>query len=175
MGVLTREQIEAIDDLTTTMVAVQVPEWGGAVNLRPMTVRELDEYSNAVVRAKDTGLADFRSRLVAYCLCDDKGNRLYADHEVEMLARHNAVVVNRLYEACDKINDITPRKVEEVGGNSHAGQPASSASGLPAISGEPSKNSAECPSPSSALGGPSTDTTSHSDESGSRSGESSPR
>ncbi len=173
MGILTREQIEAIDDLKVKMVEVPVPEWGGSVYIRPMTVRELDDYSNAVVRAKEKGLPDFRSRLVAYCLCDEKGERLFSDADVDALSRHNAVVVNRLYEACDKLNDISPRKVEEVGGNSVAGQPESSGSGSPATSTEPSMNSAECPPPSSGSGGPTTSTTSPSVESGNRSGESS--
>lgn len=172
MGILTREQIDAIDDLKVKMVEVSVPEWGGSVYLRPMTVRELDEYSNAVVRAKDKGLADFRSRLVAYCLCDANGVRLFSDDEVEALARRNAVVVNRLYEACDALNDITPKKVEEVGGNSPAGRPEFSDSGSPATSVEPSTNSTACPQPSSDSGWPTTDTTSHSDASGNRFGES---
>ena len=139
MGILTREQIEAIDDMTTKTVEVEVPEWGGSVRLRPMTVTELDEYSNAIVRAKLTGLADFRSRLVAYCMCDAHGVRLFDEKHIQGLAKHNAVVVNRLYEECDKLNDISPRKVEEIAGNYEAGQPESFASDLPAISDEPSK------------------------------------
>jgi hypothetical protein len=173
VGILTRSQIESIDDLTAKMVVVEVPEWGGSVYLRPMNVSELDDYSNAVVRAKEKGLSDFRSRLVAYCLCDEKGKRLFGDDEVELLASHNAVVVNRLYEACDALNDISPRKVEEVGGNSAAGQPASSDSGSPATSTEPSMRSAECQQPSSDSGGHTTNITSHSAESGSKSGGSS--
>lgn len=173
MGILTREQIDAIDDLTVKMIEVEVPEWGGSVFIRPMTVSELDDYSNAVVRAKAKGLSDFRSKLVAYCLCDAKGERLYSDEEIQLIARHNAVVVNRLYEASDALNDISPRKVEAVAGNSPAGQPESSDSGLPATSTEPSMNSAECPPPSSECGGLTTSTTSPSEGSGSKSGESS--
>lgn len=170
---LTREQINAIDDISVEMVEVNVPEWGGSVFLRPMTVGELDEYSNAVVRAKDKGLSNFRSRLVAYCLCNDKGERLFSDADVDQLARRNAVVVNRLYEAADKLNDISPQKVEAVAGNSNAGQSASSSSGSPAISNEPSDRLIECPQQSSGSGGLSTSTTNPSGESGNRSGESS--
>lgn len=140
MGILTKEQIEAIDDMTSKTVEVEVPEWGGSVRLRPMTVTELDEYSNAIVRAKLTGLADFRSRLVAYCMCDANGVRLFDEEHIKGLAKHNAVIVNRLYEECDRLNDISPRKVEQIAGNSEAGQSESSALGLPAILVEPSKS-----------------------------------
>lgn len=176
MGVLTREQITAVDDLTTKVVRVDVPEWGGTVCLRPMNVAELDEYSNAAMRARQKGegaMANFRSRLVAYCLCDEKGNRLFTDEEVAVLAAKCGTVINRLYEACDELNDISPRRLEDVAGNSSAGQSGSSNSDSPATSSEASTTSTACPSPSSASGGPTTDTTSHSDGSGSRSGGSS--
>lgn len=175
MAGLTKEQIQAIDDLTSKIVALDVPEWGGTVYLRPMEVGELDDYSNAVVRAKASGgLADFRSHLVAKCLCDEHGNRLFTDAEVGILARKNAVVMNRIYKACDDLNDISPRKVEEIAGNSNAGQSACSSSDSPATSSEPSGKSTECQSPSSASGGPSIDTTSPSGANGNRSGDSSP-
>lgn len=140
MGILTKEQIEAIDDMTSKTVEVEVPEWGGSVRLRPLTVTELDEYSNAIVRAKQNGLANFRSRLVAYCMCDKNGVRLFDEQHIEGIAKRNAVIVNRLYEACDRLNDISPRKVEEIAGNSEAGQSESSASGSPATLVEPSKS-----------------------------------
>lgn len=172
MAILTREQIEKVDDLTTKIVQVEVPEWGGSVHLRPMTVAELDAYSNAVMRAKGSGVDDFRSKLVACCLCDEKGNRLFSDKEVATLARKSGVVIDRLYRAADELNDVGPKKVEEVAGNSPAGQSGSSSSDSPATSSEPSTTSTACPSPSSGCGGLSTDTTSPSAASGSKSGES---
>jgi hypothetical protein len=175
VGILTREQIDAIDDLTAKMVKVEIPEWGGSAFLRPLEVGELDDYSNKVMRArqKGEGLANFRAELVAKCLCDAKGVRLYSDADVAILAKKNGMVVNRLYEAADKLNDIGPQKIEDVAGNSHAGRSDSSSSDLPATSEKLSEKSTECPLPSSASGGLSTDTTSPSAESGNKPGESS--
>ena len=173
MGILTREQIQAVDDLRSRIVQVDVPEWGGSVNIRPMDVRELDEYSNDAMRSKATGLRDFRTRLVAYCLCDEHGNRLFTEKDIDALAGKSGTVMDRLYRACDELNDIGPKKIEDIAGNSPAGQSDSSSSDLPAISNAPSTTLTECPSPSSDSGKPLTDTTSPSAESGSRSTESS--
>jgi hypothetical protein len=171
MAGLTKEQIAAIDDLSSKVVPFDVPEWGGVVYIRPMSVGELDDYSNAVVRAKPSGgLPNFRAGLVAKCLCDESGKRLFSDEEILVLGQKNAVVMNRLYKACDDLNDISPKKVEDIAGNSSAGQPESSSSGSPAISKEHSDKSTECQSPSSASGGPSTDTSNPSAESGNKSG-----
>lgn len=173
MGILTREQIQVVDDLRSRIVQVDVPEWGGSVNIRPMDVRELDEYSNDAMRSKATGMRDFRTRLVAYCLCDEQGNRLFTEKDIDALAGKSGTVMDRLYRACDELNDIGPKKIEDIAGNSPAGQSDSSSSDLPAISNAASTKSIECPSPSSDSGKPSTDTTNPSAESGSRSTESS--
>jgi hypothetical protein len=173
VGILTREQIQAVDDLRSRIVCVDVPEWGGSVNIRPMDVRELDEYSNEAMRSKATGLRDFRTKLVAYCLCDENGNRLFSEKDIDVLAAKSGTVMDRLYRACDELNDIGPKKIEEIAGNSPAGQSDSSSSDLPAISSAVSTTSIECPSPSSGSGSPLTDTTNPSAESGSRSTESS--
>jgi hypothetical protein len=173
VGILTREQIQAVDDLRSRIVQIDVPEWGGSVTIRPMDVRELDEYSNDAMRSKATGMRDFRTRLVAYCLCDEQGNRLFTEKDIDALAGKSGTVMDRLYRACDELNDIGPKKIEDIAGNSPAGQSDSSSSDLPAISNAASTKSIECPSPSSDSGKPSTDITNPSAESGSRSTESS--
>ena len=173
MGILTKEQIQAVDDLRSRIVCVDVPEWGGSVNIRPMDVRELDEYSNDAMRCKSTGMRDFRTRLVAYCLCDENGKRLFTEQDIDALAGKSGTVMDRLYRAVDELNDIGPKKIEDIAGNSPAGQSDSSSSDLPAISNAASTKSIECPSPSSDSGKPSTDITNPSAESGSRSTESS--
>jgi hypothetical protein len=106
VGILTKEQIKAVDDLRSRIVSVDVPEWGGSVNIRPMDVRELDEYSNDAMRSKASGLKDFRTRLVAYCLCDENGNRLFTEKDIDALAGKSGTVMDRLYRACDELNDI---------------------------------------------------------------------
>jgi hypothetical protein len=158
VGILTKQQIAAVDDLKAKIVRVEVPEWGGAVCLRPMTVRELDDYSNEVMRNKGNGLRDFRTRLVACSLCDEQGQRLFTDDEVDMLAAKSGAAMDRLYRACDEINDIGPKRMEDIAGNSSPGQPECSHSDSPGTSGATSATSSGCPSPSSASGGPTTST-----------------
>lgn len=127
---LTKEQIERIDDLSAKLVEVDVPEWGGSVFLRPMTVGELDAFANESMRKRETGVDNFRSKVVACCLCDAKGDRLFSDAEVAVLAAKSGPVIARLYEMADKLNDITPPRVEQVAGKSDAGQTAPESSGF---------------------------------------------
>lgn len=158
MGILTKEQIEAVEDLTAQIVKVDVPEWGGTVCLRPMTVGELDAYSNEAMRKRESGVDDFRSKLLAYCLCDEHGKRLFTNGDIAKLAERNGPVMARLYDIADKLNDIGPKAVEDLAGKSGSGQTPSSDSVSPGTSSEPSPRSTDSPSPSSGTGEPSTGT-----------------
>ena len=113
---LTREQIVTADDSKT--LAVNVPEWGGDVRLRVMTVGERDAYELEYQRKKNTGgLDDFRSKFLVRCICDDSGQRLFTDADVEKVSRKSAQVVNRLWEVAMKFNDLDESKIEDLAKN----------------------------------------------------------
>ena len=86
---LTKEQILAADDLG--LLEVKVKEWGGSVFIRVMSCGERDAYENDWVQNKGKGVDNFRSKFLAKCLCDEKGERLFTDAEVEQLDRKSVV------------------------------------------------------------------------------------
>jgi hypothetical protein len=51
------------------------------------------------------------------CLVDEKGERLFTNGEITLLASKNAKVVNRLWEAAIKHNDLAEEKIEELAKN----------------------------------------------------------
>ncbi len=60
---------------------------------------------------------NYRSKLLALCICDDDGNLLFSTEEVVLLAEQNAAVMDRVYQACLKINGLGSQAVEEDEGN----------------------------------------------------------
>lgn len=112
---LTAEQILAADDLG--LLEVKVKEWGGSVFIRVMTVGELDAYQREWVGKRDTGVDNFRAKFLARCLCDEKGQRLFTDEQVEQLAAKSAKVVGRLFDKAAAHNAITDKDVEELAKN----------------------------------------------------------
>ena len=50
-----------------TVVSLNVPEWGGEIGLRAMSVGERDKYENEFIRNKDKGVDNFRSKFLAAC------------------------------------------------------------------------------------------------------------
>jgi hypothetical protein len=112
---LTKDQILAADDLGLFKVAV--PEWGGDVFVRVMTVGERDAYENEWMRKKDTGVDDFRTKFLVRCLVDASGNRLFDNGDVQKLAAKSAKVMNRLWQAAMEHNNLSDADVEELAKN----------------------------------------------------------
>lgn len=115
MPALTKEQILAADDLG--LLEVNVPEWGGSVFIRVMSVGERDSYENDWMVNKSKGVDNFRSKFLQRVLCDDKGELLFTPAELPTLAKKSAAVMGRLWEAAMKHNKLSDSDVEELAKN----------------------------------------------------------
>ena len=111
---LTKEQILAADD--SGLLKIAVPEWGGDVYIRVMTVGERDAYENEWQRKKDTGVDDFRTKFLVRCLVDEKGSRLFDNGDVAKLAAKSAKVMNRVWMAAMEHNNLSDESVEKLAG-----------------------------------------------------------
>jgi hypothetical protein len=117
---LTKDQILAASD--SGLIKVTVPEWPdngkpGEVYIRVMTVGERDAYENEWVRCKQTGVEDFRTKFLARCLCDEKGNRLFGDEEIVVLSKKSAKPMMRLWQVAMDHNALTDSDVDELAKN----------------------------------------------------------
>ena len=112
---LTADQIIAADDLG--MLKVSVKEWGGDVFIRVMTVGERDAYEREWIGKKETGIDNFRAKFLARCLCNESGDRLFTDDQVEALAKKSAKVVSRLFNKAIEHNAMNEKDVEELAKN----------------------------------------------------------
>ena len=112
---LSKEQILAADDMG--LKEVDVPEWGGSVFLRVMTVGERDSYENDWMINKSKGVENFRSKFLQRVLCDEKGELLFTASEIDLLAKKSARVITRIWEAAMKHNALSDGDVEELAKN----------------------------------------------------------
>jgi len=113
---LTRDQILAAPDLKTE--SVPVPEWGGEVLVRMMTASERDDFEAKLFvgegEKRRVNQKDFRARLCAIVLVDDKGERLFKVDDVELLGRKSAAALERVFEVAQRINGLGEKAVEEA-------------------------------------------------------------
>ena len=115
---------------------VRVPEWGGTVHVRSMSGAERDAWEEEQLARsregekdgdKDRDLRDFRARFLVRCICDEKGELLFAPKDAEDLSKRNGRALDRLYAVAQILNGLSKQDEAEILGNSAGGR--SSASG----------------------------------------------
>lgn len=110
---LTAEQILAADDMGLKKVAV--PEWGGDLYIRVMSVGERDNYERLWMGKRETGVENFRTEYLARVLCDEKGDLLFSREQVAALAKKSGAVMGRLFDEAMAHNRMTEEDVQELG------------------------------------------------------------
>lgn len=124
---LSKEQILECSDIVTE--TVPVPEWGGDVLVATISGRERDRFEQEVVNiGKGRVVENLRARLVARCIVDGEGKRMFADSDVVKLGKKSAKALDRIFSVCQKMNGFTESDIEELEKNSESGQSGDSAS-----------------------------------------------
>lgn len=118
---LSKKAILEAKDIKT--MEVEVPEWGGSVMVRVISGADRDVFEQAYSEKK---MDAFRTRFLVLTLCDDKGERLFTNDEVEALNAKSSKVLNRLFDAAWEFNAFTPAAVEALGNDSPSDQSDSS-------------------------------------------------
>jgi hypothetical protein len=116
-----RDLILGADDLKTK--AVPVPEWmdteGKPVTVYIKQMNGIDRLKWASGSFVDGKTIDaYRERLLAYCLVDEKGEKIFSDADIAALGEKNGAVTLRLFLACDELNALSIEQVEEAVKNS---------------------------------------------------------
>jgi len=110
---LTRDQILMCDDLPRE--TVQVPEWGGEVQVRTMTGTDRDAFESSLIgKDNQSGgrLENVRARLVSLTLCDETGVRLFTDGDITALGQKSAKALDRVFTVAQRLNGIGTDQVD---------------------------------------------------------------
>jgi hypothetical protein len=110
---LTAEQILAADDLG--LKKVNVPEWGGEVFIRVMSVGERDSYERKWIGHKSDGIDNFRTEYLARVLCDEQGKLLFNRDQIGAFAQKSGAVMGTLFDLAMRHNRMTEEDVVELG------------------------------------------------------------
>lgn len=109
---LSREQvIRAIEARGRETVPVEVPEWGGTVFVRRLSYAELQEIG---LEEGARPSAEQVVRLVAACLADEQGQRLFSDEEAPQLARADVGAFTRVLLEALRVNGLASAELEEM-------------------------------------------------------------
>jgi len=125
---------------------VDVPEWGGSVMVRGMTGRERDAFEVSLMTPgrggkRELNPANLRAKLVARCVVDDDGNRLFTDADIAELGDHSAAAIDRVYAVAARLSGMSGEDQEEMMRDFGLADGAGSSSTSPSSSARRSKGS----------------------------------
>jgi hypothetical protein len=132
MTFLTKDQILGADDIT--YAEVDVPEWGGMVRVKVMTGEERDAFEDKIVQRDDRGnrigmdIKNFRAKLLARCVVDEHGKRVFNDQDVHALGLKSIAAMDRVAVKIQEINRLTDDDVQELTSHLEPGQSEDSTS-----------------------------------------------
>lgn len=116
---LTRDQILSAND--RPVKEIDVPEWGGAVLIRPLGGDERDEYETSMISMSGSSLEvrmkNARARLVSIGCVDEQGNRLFSAKDVELLAKKSAAALDRVYTEIRAVSGLSDGDMEMLTSN----------------------------------------------------------
>jgi hypothetical protein len=143
---LSKDDLLKAEDLAAEEVDLSgIPPYNGTVLVRGMTGRERDEFEASIMVRRGgrmvPDLTNTRAKVVAKCLVDDDGARMFTDQEAVLLGEKSGAVIDRIYAVAARLSGLRDEDMaemaEDFGGE--GGGPSSTAS--PPGSGKPSKNS----------------------------------
>jgi hypothetical protein len=123
MTFLKRDAILAAQDLAYE--DVEVPQWGGTVRIRALTAYERDSFERENIDNsgdnRDLNTANMRARLVARCMVDETGARVFGDGEALELGKKHGAIVDKLFWIARRLSAFTDAELEALVKNSAPG------------------------------------------------------
>lgn len=121
--------INAANDIKIEKMSV--PEWKTDVYMKVLSGAERDQFEAGYSEAR---MDNFRVRFLVLTLCDQNGDRLFADDQMQLLGKRSAIVIGRLFEAAWKLNMLSPEALDEAGESSGADRKNGSTTSSPSPS-----------------------------------------
>jgi len=119
MEFLTKDAIKSCKS-NFAMEKVEIPEWDGFVFVRELSARGKDifddsmvEYDLATKGVKFKSATNRRALLAVLTACDEDGNLVFDDKDISWLGDKQFKAVNRIFEAAQRLNGMTPEKAEK--------------------------------------------------------------
>lgn len=115
---LTKEQIlSALPKSKNDLPREAVEAWGGTVFVRALSGTERDEFeveTGAIKELGDNPLIGVRARIVAWCCCDESGQRIFNSKDAAELGKADAGTLDKVFAVAGRLSGFTQKDVEEL-------------------------------------------------------------
>lgn len=114
MTKLSRADFLAAKDLELKEHKIKATGYNGSVWLKKMTVKDQLAFEE-MANGKDK--KNILSKLVVMCVCDEDGNQLFTDADIEALNNKSSAVILELSNSILATNNMSDSDVEDMAKN----------------------------------------------------------
>ncbi len=118
---LTKEQIlSALPKSKNDLPREAVEAWGGTVFVRALSGTERDEFeveTSGIRELGDNPLIGVRARIVAWCCCDESGQRLFNSKDAAELGKADAGTLDKVFAVAGRLSGFTDNDVKDLAKN----------------------------------------------------------
>ena len=99
-----------------TVDSLDVPELGGLTYVRGLSGKQRDVWEQwcVVGEGKNRHLKNVRGKLLARCLCDQDGARLFADADAEWLGDLPGPIISPVYDLAARLSGLSEKVKEDL-------------------------------------------------------------
>ena len=103
-----------------------IPEWDKEITIRGLSAGQRDQYELMLKDMRDEGeLAGTRALLVAMCVVDDEGNRIFKDSDADELNGLPAMIKDPIVDMAARLSGLLRADLEQIEKNSEPVQTVS--------------------------------------------------
>ncbi len=145
MTLLSKDEFLKAEDLAPKEVDLSdLPGYNGSMLVRGMTGRERDAFEISMTEQRGRGpgtpnLANLRAKLVARCVVDEDGNRVFTDADAVALGDKSGAAIIRLFAVASTLSGMGEDDMKEIARDFTPANGASSSSASPSGSAKQSK------------------------------------
>ena len=113
---LSKSEILKCKDIESEVV--KVPEWGGEVMVKGLTLAEKDDWTESIMSDGEANVKGATAKLCIMCMRDEKGERLFELEDVPVIQAKSAAALDRVFQVAQKLSGIGQEDIEETVKNS---------------------------------------------------------
>lgn len=115
MEKLTRQDFLATNDIQINEHVMKAKGYQNkVVYIKSMSTKEQAEFEN-ISQGKDK--KNILAKIVVMCVCDEAGNKLFTDHDIDALNNKSAAALIELSNAVIETNFMTDEDIEDLAKN----------------------------------------------------------
>lgn len=102
---------------------VEIPERDISIRIQSLSEAEKSQYETCLIAKNGRGimrerLQDATRRLIALCVVDEDGKRIFSDSDLSAIANLDSYISSRIYDACQEHCGFNKGDIDETVKNS---------------------------------------------------------